>query len=130
MYIEYVARRFIAPGHAVGGNYWIDVKLTRCDFDAQIEAQTTTALSGKSKTLLHRIDQTYDIATVYMNKPEELAEMREFLGSVSGGESFMVSLYGDRASLLQPAMLSPITWKEERYVTTDYLRYSFKMRAL
>ncbi|MDG9671813.1 hypothetical protein ONV78_29020 [Hahella sp. CR1] len=129
MYVEYTARRFIAPGHVAGGNYWIDVKLTRCDFDAQIEAQTTTALSGKSKTLLHRIDQTYDIATVYMNQLEQLAEMREFLGSVSGGESFMVSLHGDRVSPLQPAMLDPITWKEERYGTTDYFRYTFKVRV-
>ncbi|MDG9671792.1 hypothetical protein ONV78_28915 [Hahella sp. CR1] len=59
-----------------------------------------------------------------------LAEMREFLGSVSGGESFMVSLYGDRASPLQPAMLDPITWKEERYGATDYFRYTLKLRIV
>ncbi|ABC31244.1 hypothetical protein HCH_04544 [Hahella chejuensis KCTC 2396] len=130
MYIEYTAKRQIKPDHTEGGLYWLDVKLTRCKYEPQPETHTTIALNGKAKTLFHRLDQTYDIATAYTDDLDQIAELHEFLASVCGGESFKVDLMGDGAGLLQTAMLHPVVYNVERYGTTDYLHFSFKVRLV
>ena len=97
--ITYVASRNIASGHAVGTTYAIDIDMSAIDRDPKTVRTRHQALSGIAETLFNRVDVSWNFVIAALDMDDvRLAYMREFIDSVSAGESFQIDPYGTVAA--------------------------------
>lgn len=97
--IRYYAKRNIDASRSAGTEYSFDVALTAFTRQVERKEETATSLSGIRFTTLHRLDQGYQVTTAPINDSAILTQMREFLDSVAGGETFYIDPFG---SVLTP----------------------------
>ena len=131
--IIYTAKRYLAPGHTVDTEYSIDVGMQLINDDEEKhERKSHRSLSGKTETWLQRIDRYVTFQTVPIQEGTTLYyEIREFLSSVAGGESFVIDAWGRVATPNNPTsfILESVS-PAQRIDTLRYKTFSFKARII
>jgi len=93
-FVEYVARRRLAPGHVLDAPYTLVLpSLERCEITRGRKTSRRVSLSGIAETLFFYSKRIYSVQT----EPVPLDEARnliEFLESVDDGQSFTFDPYG------------------------------------
>lgn len=125
--ITYTAKRNVDGSRTSGIVYSFDVNLNQYTRQVDRHADTMVSLSGTRITTFHRIDENYNVSTVPINDSTLLTQMREFLDSVAGGETFTLDAFGSVAS---PD--NAITFVLENYTETlvdlsGFYSFSFKV---
>lgn len=102
MQIDYTAKRSLKSGHTAETAYTIDVKLTQSDRSANIAGEQVVSLSGNTVTTVHRYRELYQLTTNLISETTtpDVSDMREFLDSVRGGETFQLDLEEFRHNML------------------------------
>ncbi len=94
MLIEYTAKRSIQTGHNSGEVYTLYTEEQKDQRQSKrIGPPPSISTSGNQVTITHRMDELFDIITD-MHAPYDVADVldwREFLDSVSGGETFSIT---------------------------------------
>lgn len=125
--ITYTAKRNVDASRIEDVIYVFNVGLTQFTRNVNRQQNTTTSLSGERFTTLHRLDETYDISTVPINDSALLVQMREFLDSVAGGESFSVDAFGSVGSADNPiTLVLDGNYTESLVDLTGFYSFSFK----
>lgn len=131
--IIYTAKRYLAPGHTANTQYSIDVGMrTINDDEEKHHRKQHRSLSGLTETWLHRIDRYISFQTVPLYEGHSLYfDMREFLSSVAGGETFTVDPWGTVAAPNNPitCLLDGVS-PAQRADTLRYKMFSFKARVI
>jgi len=86
---------------------------------------------GAPEVLLHRRETLIQITTGYISEAQ-IAQWREFLASVEGGETFTIDLLGTVAAPVEPlsAMLESEEYTEMRVGDSSSYQLSFSVRIL
>lgn len=127
--IKYTAKRRVDASRVAGVEYSFEAPLAAFNAHTKRNQSTATSLSGKSTTLLHSLKRSYEVSTVPVNGTALIAQIREFLDSVAGGEEFEIDVYG---SMLAPA--SPLLLKldgdysESLIDLTGFYVFDFKVK--
>lgn len=103
--VTYTAKRSLASGHTEGTEYSLDISLSALERRVDTVKDTATSLSGRDETLLHRLDVRWSCTTTYIDSAD-MPELREFLASTAGGESFTFDPYGTVASPDDPVTVT------------------------
>jgi hypothetical protein len=77
----------------VNGTNTLNFPCTVADFSSEIDREVSVSLSGIRETIFHRVSQKIGVSTGWLTA-QELTNFKCFLLSVSGGESFLLSVYG------------------------------------
>lgn len=127
-YISYVAKRKLITGHISGASYELTLPFSQFNSSININKKTHTSLSGQQETVLTRIDNRISIALSEFPRTM-LPQIREFIHSVAGGETFTVDAYGSAAIPDDPLMvqLASTRVKEQRVGTSEFFRLSFQV---
>lgn len=88
--IRYTARRSLRPGILAGTVHDFAVGWRRWDESRLFERRDTFAIGGARQSILDRVDTQIQLETT-VHGPEEVLQLREFIDSVAGGETFEVS---------------------------------------
>lgn len=124
MQIDYTAKRSIQAGHTEDSSYTININLSVADRVPESKGSQAESLSGNTVTVVHNLRVSYVITTELVTTltTPSLSDMREFLDSVKGGESFTTDIDGTTKSYRLKSFSSPYSEKRE---ATSYFRYSF-----
>lgn len=128
---SYTAKRDLVSGHTAGSTYSFDLACSAYNRTFNAERSQSRSLSGISETLLARIDTGYKItSTLLVENSAAHLQLREFLSSVLGGESFMFDRYGSVATPVSATQCEIVSdsLSEARHGTTDYLAITFEVR--
>ena len=128
--ITYIARRSLVSGHVEGDEYAIEIPFNQWDDAPEKEESGVVTLSGKPYDRLHRIDMFYDAGTVPVDDKILIAQMREFLYSVYGGEEFTVDPLGTIAAPDQGYAVKLKGKHKETRTQNTYFSFSFRVRAV
>jgi len=130
MQIDYTARRSIKAGHSVDTPYTIVVDLSRLDRKYATVGNQAVALSGTTYTTVHRREVLFDLQTTLIESSgtPDIADMLEFLDSVSSGESFSLDVSGTTETYVLTSITRPYSTTRVGY--DDIYRYSFSVRKL
>lgn len=124
--ISYTAKRSIAANRELNKVYKFEIPLTQFKRVSKRAHNTATSLSGAKQVLLHRIDYNYQCSTIPVNDASMITQMREFLDSVAGGETFYMDGLG---SLSSPDNTQSFTidgdYDEQLIDITGYYQFSF-----
>lgn len=125
MQFDYTAKRSIIGGHSSGVTYQINISVRTDDRSSAIKGAQNETLTGALYTVIHAEVIEHTIETVACNSTTSTtnSEMREFLDSVKGGESFDI----DGTTCVLTSITNPYT---EIRVNSDSHRYQFKAREL
>lgn len=104
-YVTYTAARSLIAGHSVGTSYTINFDPAVAEKSRKRQAEQQTSLGGTRDTLLHRIEYRYECGTDAVHS-SSVAELEEFLDSVSGGETFVLDMYGTSAVPVSPVTVT------------------------
>lgn len=120
----YTVKRSIRPGHVLDDIEIITVGLRDLDRVQKRIISENKALSGVTATILHRIEYKWVVMTALVTKASGTPggeDLREFLDSVSGGETFT---FDDGTAITM--ILDDGDWRESREEPLHY-RYKFTM---
>lgn len=129
--IIYTAKRSVIDSHSELTEYEFEVALNKFERSAKRDQETSPSLSGLRYTVLHRIDIGFDVSTIPIKDTDLLDQMREFLDSVAGGESFSIDVFG---TALAPnnalELILDGDYTENMVDISGYYAFSFKVLAL
>jgi len=89
--ITYIAKRSLMAGHVEGEEYTFEVPISDWTPRPRRQVASSTSLSGRRFERLTRIDREWRTSTVAEDDETKLAQLEEFLDSVSGGETFDIT---------------------------------------
>lgn len=93
--ITYTAQRELSPGHAASTQYNIRLFCTGIDYDKDEKKTETLSLSGDvSQTVVLRRKKIWRVTTQLYSRDTGIDVIREFLESVSEGETFSFDEFG------------------------------------
>ena len=133
--VTYTAARSLSPGHSAGIDYNIRLRCIAADYAKDEKKTETKSLSGRaSQTIVLRRLKKWSITTAAL-QGSELAAIREYLESISEGETFSFDEYGMIGAPHEPidAVLDG-SYRESRVIKqgnggqNDYFRFSFTIR--
>ena len=129
MQIDYTALRSVQGGHSATTAYAINVDLSQSDKQIKNTGVQTMALDGSTVTTIHRSETIYSITTELCSTSTtpSLDDMREFLDSVSRGETFQMDVSGTSIDYILDSFESPYSETREN---PNYFRFSFAARAI
>lgn len=126
-----VDRGDLISGHTAGTEYSFDVPLKTFNRSIKRKQNSAVSLSGRRITTLHHIKNTYTVETIPLNGATDLANMREFLTSVVGGEQFTIDAYGTVATPNNQQEVILIGDINENLVdVTGFYSFSFRVEAV
>lgn len=126
-HIVYTAKRSVIDSHSIDTEYEFEIALNKFERSAEREQDTSSSLSGSRFTVLHRIDIFYDISTVPIKSTSAIAQMRELLDSVAGGEEFTIDVFGEIGSPDNPKVfVIDGNYKESMVDISGFYTFSFK----
>jgi len=101
------------------------------DQDESIESETTTSLDGSMETDFQRIDVFWDVSTDFIETATRLAEFREFLASVAGGEVFTFDPEATDGTAVDEYQVKLVSQRHRRrrIGMLDAYTYSVRMRV-
>ena len=109
-------------GHSASTVYEFEVDFGRWDREPKSEKAVARSLGGVTETIFHRQDVFYQISTIPV-KSTAIDQMREFLDSVSGGETFIIDRFGtigtpdnELSMILEGDYAEPRPSTDERFV--------------
>jgi len=127
--ITYTAQRSVMANHVVGTQYTFEILLNKFDRIPKRKQNTATSLSGLTQTLLHRIDISYQAATIPTNSQNKIDQLREFLDSVAAGEEFTLDALGSLSEAHAPQTYKVEgDYAENMVDITGYYSFSFKCK--
>lgn len=106
MLFTYTAKRSIQTGHSSGTEYNLFADLQRFDrLSKRVGPAPAISTSGNQVTINHRTDTHYSITTDLRAEYDvtDILDMREFLDSVSGGETFYIDEDGGENLITEPS---------------------------
>lgn len=111
--VEYTAQRDLASGHSQGSTYYIDFGASQLNRQVSRVAITNKSISGVRETIHQRNEVKWDITATFI-AAADLEDWREFIGSVSHGETFTIDLWGTYASPVETftAVMDSDSWTE------------------
>ena len=111
---NYTARRNLITGHTAGLAYDVESEMQVLAPASKENAKTHVSLDGSSETLLHRVEDTWQLTTVPLSDlaDSDFEKFKEFLTSVMGGEQFTFDAYGTVAS--------PDNVQNSKYIAGSY----------
>ena len=123
--IDYTAKRSIKSGHSVDTDYQITVDVVAYNRRVNTQGNQSVALSGSTVSVIHRTDYLIEVTTALIDSTTtpDIDDMREFLDSVSNGESFDI----DGTTSILSSFSNPY---QETRIAASQFRYSFTARAL
>lgn len=127
--ITYTAKRKIMAGHTAGFSYSMDVGMTGADWSYDTNRYDNKSLGGVRQSYLAAIEETYDLTLLpVMERSAEHLQIREFIASVIGGESFTFDRFGTVADPDDPVeyLMDNKTVKEKRD-GVNYIGYTIKI---
>ena len=129
MQIDYTAKRSVQGGHTADLDYSIEVVVSQADRSQMTVGAQAVALSGNTVTTVHRRQSKYTLKTDLISTATtpDIDDMREFLDSVSSGETFQLDISGASVDYILDSISNPYT---ESRVGNSYFTYSFTVRAL
>lgn len=110
----YTATQSISSGHALGVTYQVDFDVQSSTRKSMTSREVSRSLSGKTETLINRVDVSYDITFAPVNGNKRLL-LEEMLDSISDGQSIFVYLYGSESSPLT------VICESESYSESDFM---------
>ncbi len=115
----------------LGQSYDIEFSARQLERSVRVDRKVQTALGGQRETLLNRRDVFWDIGTRIIDE-SELAQWREFLASVEGGETFTLDPYGTIASPDNPVacVLDRPDYSERRVSSVKRYTIAFRVKLL
>lgn len=132
-YVRYTALRNLAPSHIVDFEYELNVPaiITR---RLLVDKEVIKAEGGQTITLFNREELSWSIRTKVFGQSlvDQVEHIREFLSSVSRGESFSFipdGVIGGDGNVF-PVILDGSNWSEERVGIRNNYRYTFIFRVL
>lgn len=117
--INYTAKRNVSGGRTIGNNYSLTLNLVRFDRAPEPQKNTIITLNGTQYDNFHRLDIMREVQTAPENDAATLAQTREFLDSVAGGETFTIDSVNHK--LIGSA-------KDTLVEMSGYYTFSFKAR--
>lgn len=129
MQVDYIARRSIQAGHTVETQYTINFDIFEKTKTSKAEGVQVKSLSGNTVTVVHRNSETYNLTSVLItaSTTTTLLDMREFLDSVTRGETFFLDVRGTSEAYILSSLSNPYT---ETELETSHYRFSFGARRL
>ena len=132
-YVTYTALRNLSSGHTSGESYSLDI-LGTSNRQMLVDKEVIKAEEGQTITLFNREEIKHNIQTKVfgVGVVDSIESIREFLHSVSRGESFTYYLnaeIGDPANPLS-VILESSSWQENRVGIRGNFRYNFIFREL
>lgn len=129
MQIDYTAIRSIKSGHSADTDYQIDIDLLESNRMSNTIGVQNKMLDGTTITVVHRHQISFDITTslVDSSTTPDVDDMREFLDSVKGGETFQLDIDGSSVDYILDSISSPFS---EIRNHPNKFRYQFKVRQL
>jgi len=115
----------------LGESYSLEIGV-RSDRSAKVNRNVQQPLGGGApEVLLHRRDTVIAVTTGYITEAQ-IAQWREFLASVEGGETFTIDLLGTVAVPVDPlsVMLESEEYTEMRVGDSESYQLSFSVRLL
>ena len=130
--VTYTALRNVQPGHTVGAQYSIDVRLMQLQPQNATMRDQSISISGVTQTTVHRRERHYDCMTLYLDEgTQEYLDIYEFLSSVDAFENFTFDEKGSVATPDSPsAVLLLDNFSQTRVGTSSEWQFSFSMRTL
>ena len=130
-YISYTATRKVITGHTTGYLYEMEIPFNRFDSSMKVQRKAHVSLGGQQETVLTRVDSEISITMGEFHRTR-LPEIREFVHSVAGGESFTVDAYGTIATTDEriSVQMTSNSVREQRVGTTEFFKISFKVREI
>jgi hypothetical protein len=141
-FVRYTAERSLIPASPTRQGQSLDFQLRLRGLTAgrDVIRKESVALSGDQETIRFRGNKRWEAVTAHVLRgTTEFIQMREFLDSVEGGETFELDPYGtvgDSPADLRDVKLTSKGYTETRTVQrgagggTDYFSWSFAMREL
>lgn len=129
--ITYTASRALVDGHEVGESYVIEVPMAHIDLVGTADLRRHTALSGTAETVFNRIDEEWDFQTVRVGMDTAM-QLREFIHSCLGGETFTIDPYGTEDEMDDPfdAILVSNSFSPRRVGTMHDFQIPFRCRRV
>lgn len=138
-FVEYTARRRLAPGHVVDTPYTLILpSLVRCDVSRDRKSTRKTSMSGRVETLWYYSKRIFQVQTEPVPL-DEAALLVEFLESVDDGQSFTFDPYGmpdNRSSYVSVVISDDQGYTQNRSTvrgrggSDDYFGFAFGVREL
>lgn len=88
--INYTAKRNVDASRTVGNSYNLTLNFTRFDRAPKRHNRSVKSLSGAQFDTFHRLDIFRNCATIPYDDAATLTQIREFLDSCAGGETFQI----------------------------------------
>lgn len=131
MRFTYTAKRRLAAGHSAETEYDFVIDGATIDQDEEVVAERTTALDGSSETDFQRIDVFWETTTDFIETATRLAEFREFLASVAGGELFVFDPEATDGTAVDEYTVRMVSsrYRRRRVGTLAKYTYSLRMRV-
>lgn len=128
-----------ADAHATGSSYTINFDAEVLDRSTKTTKHKHTSLGGNTETNFLRRDILWAVKTSILQE-SELAQWRELLGSIAGGESFTFDQYGSSSlgtdglrttTTDSPASFSmeSDSWSEDREGSARLYRIAFNVKG-
>jgi hypothetical protein len=115
----------------LGESYTLPFGLEQADRSVNVTRHRSKPLGGgPPETLLHRREVFYNLRTGIIEETE-LAQWREFMASVEGGETFILDRYGSEAVPVEPLnfIMDSDSYSEEREILFRY-HISFRVQQV
>ncbi len=135
-YVSYVALRNLASGHTAGDTHELDI-LGTANRKLVTDKNVIKSEEGQTTTLFNREEVIWQIQTKVfgISMVDQVENIREFLHSVSRGESFTYYPDGTIGEVVDPfsalvVILEGDAWNENRVGIRNNFRYSFDFRVL
>lgn len=128
----YTATESLASGHVLGNSYTVDFDVQTAPRKSAVTREVSRSLSGKTETLIHRVDRSFDITFAPVNGARRAA-LYELLDSIMDGQTVLVYLYGSEANPL-PMICESDSYSDNVFmavgsVDADYVTAQITMRV-
>jgi len=131
-YVNYTATRKIIGGHSPSVAYDIDFDASSIDRSTKVNNKSNFALNGNRETLLWNQDVIWNVTATFILQAN-LPLWREFLASVSAGETFTFDPYGTAASpssdVISGTLESTSSSEQRLGNTVSHYDIGFKVRV-
>lgn len=134
-WVEYIARRRLAPGHFAGSQYILPLTLTACDLMRRVDRREKRSLSGRSESLYYYGKEEFrvQLAAIRLDRADLVLE---FLHSTEDGQPFTFDPYGSPS---RPVAEMFVVRSDEAHSANrvlmlgqgghdDYVQFSFSVR--
>jgi len=113
-----------------GVDYTLDSGVSELTPDDVPDTDTRISLSGIETTLLHRIDEYWNIQTIAVPETDRL-QWKEFIASVAAGESFTFDAFGTSVTPDDPINCKIIgKGIMNRLQNSDYFQIGFRVKKV